>query len=106
MKETSEYSTLEFVRIYVKSGLFSTMVIFAILLVFAAFDFTPMKEIKSDEIGFALFLLSNVIVVKFSWSRLGRSLRHYLDKVLDKVPIVLLIGLFGLVNIMCPRLVF
>ena len=102
MKETSEYSTLEFVRIYVKSGLFSTMVIFAILLVFAAFDFTPMKEIKSGDIGFALYLLSNSIAMKFSMSRLGRSLRHYLDK----VPIILLIGLFGLVNIMYSGLVF
>ena len=102
IEETSEYSTLELHRIYINSGLFSTMVTFAILLVFAAFGFTPIKEIESDVIAFALFHLSNLIFLKFFWSRLGRSLRHYLDK----VPIILLIGLFGLVNIMCPSIVF
>ena len=101
--ELSQLGYLLCVRIYIKSGLFSTMVIFAILLVFAAaFGFTPIKEIESDVIAFALFHLSNLIFLKFFWSRLGRSLRHYLDK----VPIILLIGLFGLVNIMCPSIVF
>ena len=98
----SEYSTLEFVRIYVKTGLFSSMVIFAILLVFAAFDFTPIRDIESDVIKFALFHLWHLNFFKISWSRFGRSLRHYLDK----VPIILLIGLFGLVIIICPRIVF
>ena len=102
IEEKSEYSTLEFVRIYVKSGLFSTMVIFAILLVFAVFDFTPIKDIESNEIGFALFHLSNLMFFKFSWSRFGRSLRHYLDK----VPFILILGLFGLMNIICPEIVF
>ena len=58
MKETAEYSTLEFVRIiltiYIRTWLFSTMVTFAILLVFAAFGFTPFKGQMISKANFHL----------------------------------------------------
>jgi hypothetical protein len=63
MKEKAEYSTLEYVRIWVKCWLFSTMIMFAILLVFAAFDFTPMKKIESN--GTKKYLFSDIIVLSF-----------------------------------------
>ena len=63
MKEKAEYSTLEFGRIWVKCWLFSTMIMFAILLVFAAFDFTPMKKIESN--GTKKYLFSDIIVLSF-----------------------------------------
>ena len=49
-----EYSMIEIVRIYIRTWLFSTMVTFATLLVFAAFGFTPFKGQMISKANFHL----------------------------------------------------